>query len=387
MSNPSKRSHHELSILHVIAEALNREVDLHSSLAVALGQIVELFNLRTGWIFLMDEDTGEPYLAAYQNLPPALEEPSDAMHGGCLCLDLYEEGTLDKASNINIITCSRLKWLVDGTDGLRYHASIPLYDQATKLGMLNVLSADWHKLSSDDLHLLYTVGELVSMAIQRARLFAKSVELGMLNERNRLAREIHDTLAQGLTAIALQLETADVLAENPANLPQIQQLIQQTLHLTRHNLEEVRRSVLDLRAVPLEGLTLAEALAKMADDLTHSTLLEVMFDGTSANISLPTRVAAGLYRIAQEALNNILHHAEAHHAQIQLSMHSTQVRLLIEDDGKGFDLQQMPPQRYGLIGLQERAKLLGGKFHLQTTPDAGTRIEVWVPLNRDLEDD
>ncbi len=100
----------------------------------------------------------------------------------------------------NVVTCSRLKNLVDGTDGLRYHASIPLYAHGKQLGVLNVASTDWRELSQEDLQLLYTVGDLLGIAVERARLFARSAHLGALEERNRLARELHDTLAQGLTA-------------------------------------------------------------------------------------------------------------------------------------------------------------------------------------------
>jgi two-component system NarL family sensor kinase len=160
--------------------------------------VAELLDLHTGWIWLLHEETGESYLAAAQNLPPALAGSPRRMEGTCYCLDTFRAGDLDGAANVNVVTCSRLWGLVDGTDGLRYHASIPLYAHGKKLGVLNVTSADWRELSAEDLRLLYTVGDLLSIAIERARLFAKSVQFGVLEERNRLAREIHDTLAQGL---------------------------------------------------------------------------------------------------------------------------------------------------------------------------------------------
>jgi DNA-binding NarL/FixJ family response regulator len=132
------------------------------------------------------------------------------MEGDCYCLRTYREGDLEGAANVNVVTCSRIKNLVDGTDGLRYHASIPLYaSNNIRLGVLNVASEDWRELSAEDLRLLYTVGDLLSIAIERARLYERSVQLGTSEERNRLAREIHDTLAQGLAAIALQLESAE----------------------------------------------------------------------------------------------------------------------------------------------------------------------------------
>lgn len=376
-----QRRNRELSILNAIAQALNREVDLAQALHAALAQGVELLDLQTGWIWTLREETGDSYLAASQNLPPALANAPRRMEGSCYCLDTYRAGDLDGAANVNVVTCSRLNGLVDGTDGLRYHASIPLYAHGKKLGVLNVASTDWRELAPDDLRLLYTVGDLVSIAIERARLFARSAQLGAAEERNRLAREIHDTLAQGLAAIALQLETADALLESETNPERVRQAVQQALALTRANLEEARRSVLDLRAAPLEGRTLTEALAALAAQPEWAQQhLRVKFGATGDSRSLPVRVEAGLYRIAQEALTNAALHARASHVTLHLETQTEQVKLTLEDNGYGFDPARIPKGRYGLIGLNERVKLLGGKLQLQSSPGAGTRVEVVIPL-------
>src|SRR5215217_7165609 len=205
-----RRLNHELSVLNEIARELNRSVNLGEALGFTLAQVAELLGLRTGWIWLMNEDSSEPYLAAAQNLPPALANDPRRM------------------------------------DGLRYHASIPLYAQEKKLGVMNVASPGWRSLSPEDLKLLYTIGDLMSIAVERAGLFARSIRLGAVEERNRLAREIHDTLAQGLTATALQLESADALLD--AGSEKAREPLRRALSLTRSNLEEARRSVLDLRA-------------------------------------------------------------------------------------------------------------------------------------------
>src|SRR5690606_4243872 len=154
-------------------------------------------------------------------------------------------------------------------------------------GILNVASTDWGDLSEDDLQLLYLVGDLLAIAIERARLFNQSVELGVIEERNRLAREIHDTLAQGLTAIALQLETADALLEVNSNSAKIRQSVRHALECARDNLEEARRSVLDLRAAPLEGHTLGEALAKLAHANQRKGKLTIHFEEVGSGRPLP----------------------------------------------------------------------------------------------------
>jgi two-component system NarL family sensor kinase len=375
-----QRRNRELSILNTIAEALNRSVDLDQALRAALAQVAELLGLHTGWIWLLQEESGESYLAAAQNLPPALACNPRKMEGSCHCLDTYRAGDLAGAANVNVITCSRLSGVVDGTDGLRYHASIPLYALEKKLGVLNVASADWRELSPEDLRLLHTVGDLLSMAVERARLYAKSAQLGAAEERNRLARELHDTLAQGLAAVALRLETADALLESGADREQICQAVRQALALTRASLEEARRSVLDLRAAPLEGRTLAEALAALAQESARGGLT-IDFEATGGGRPLPVRIEVGLYRIAQEAVTNILRHADARRVTLHVVTTPDQVRLAIADDGHGFDPADVPRDRFGLIGLNERARLLGGTLRLQSGAGTGTRLDVVVPLD------
>ena len=376
-----QRRNRELFILHQIAEALNREVNLDEALQTALAQVAELFGLNTGWIFLYDSDNRQPYLAAAQNLPPALAEDSCLlMEGTCYCLDSHAGGGLSRKERLNVITCSRLKYLMDGTNGLRYHASIPLYAHGRQLGVLNVASADWRELSPDDLRLLYTVGDLLSIAVERARLFQQSADLGALEERNRLARELHDTLAQSLAAIALQLESADVLLETGAPSDRISAAVQRAMELTRASLEEARRSVLDLRAAPLEGRSLPEALATLVEAVDRQNGLRASLELIGAARPLPPRVEIGLYRIAQEALNNVARHAGARICRVRLTTTPGEVRLLVADDGAGFDTNEVSDGRLGLVGLNERARLLHGQLRLETSPGAGTAVEVVVPL-------
>jgi len=374
-------SRRELAILNTIAQALNRSVELDSALQEILVQVAGLFDLQTGWIWLRNERNGEFYLAAAQDLPPALADNPVRMDGWCYCLECFEDGTMAGPANIDMITCSRLKNLHDGTDGLRYHATVPLYAHGKEIGVLNVASVDWRELSDDDLRLLYTIGDLLGIAIERARLYARSMELGAVEERNRLAREIHDTLAQGLAAIALQLETADALLDAPANSAPLRQAIQQALALSRTNLEEARRSVLDLRAAPLEGKSLAEALDALVRQMKQQhPQLRLRFMVTGGNRPLPVAVEAGLYRVAQEALTNLVNHAHAARAKVTLVCTPAVVTLTIEDNGRGFDADAVAQNRFGLMGMNERMRLLGGSLTIESAANAGTVIRVAVPL-------
>jgi two-component system NarL family sensor kinase len=180
-----------------------------------------------------------------------------------------------------------------------------------------------------------------------------------------------------MTAVTLHLESAEALLEAGVEPERVQRAIRQALLLTRANLEEARRSVLDLRAAPLEGRTLGEALAELCQSLQPDSRASLSFQATGDR-PLSPRLEAGLYRIAQEALNNIRHHAQASLVQVELLVTPQQVRLTIEDNGRGFDLDHVPPNRFGLTGLSERARLLGGTFRLESELGEGTRVDVPV---------
>jgi two-component system, NarL family, sensor kinase len=375
-----RRRNRELSILNTVARDLNRALDLEATLSTALQHVAELLDLETGWIWLLDEEAGDYYLAAQQSLPPALTEHPERMAGSayCYCLDTYKSGDLEGAANVNVVTCSRLWGLVESTDGLRYHASIPLYAHGKKLGMLNVASGAWKKLSAEELDLLHTLGDLLAIAVERARLFARSAELGAVEERSRLARELHDTVAQRLTGVALQLESADALLQAGAERVRVQASVQRALGLTRASLEEARQAVQDLRAVPLQGRSLAEALAELVDEARRAGPLEVELSVRGAR-PLGPRLEVGLYRIAQEALANVARHASARRAAVLLELSPERIGLVVEDDGRGFEPGRVASGRFGLVGLGERARLLGGSLRIESEPGRGTRVSVTIP--------
>ena len=374
-----ERRSRELSILNDVARALNASVDLPAMLARVLEKAAELLGLSTGWVLLFDE-AGEPYTAAAQNLPPGLRNEPKLLAGWCYCLEMLSDGDLDGAANIGIISCSRLRKLALAkgvTAGLRYHASVPLEvhgdGEIQRLGMLNLAGPEWHELDAEELNLLHTIGDMLSVAIERARLHARRLDAAQTEERNRLARDIHDTIAQDFSAIAFQLEAVEALLEQQAEPERIRRSVSAALSLSRKGLEEARRSVLDLRAAPLEGRTLPAALAALASE--KGVLCEL----GSIPSALPPAVEVGLYRIAQEALQNALRHAAASRILIRLEASPEMMRLTIEDDGRGFVIGEAGG-RFGLVGMQERARLLGGSFRVESSPGSGTRVTTEIPF-------
>jgi two-component system NarL family sensor kinase len=374
----------ELRILNAIAEALNSSPDVQRALERTLGLVADLLGLRTGWIWLVDGETKQFYNAAVRHLPPYLQAPVRMTGHHCTCIEEFNEGVLTP-KNIDVVECSRLRPAVlrqatELTRGLASHASIPLYFQDKPLGILNVTGPAWRRLTDEELHLLSTIAYQVGIAIERARLAEESAQLARTEERARLAREIHDTLAQGLTAIALHIEGAlHHLTDQPTRA---QQRLERALQTARESLEEARRSVLDLRAVPLAGKPLSTALRGLSRTFTSETGIRVRVRA-EAGRALPMRLEAELFRIAQEALANVRRHAGATEVEISLQQTRRGLRLSVHDDGHGFDLREAShTDRQGIVGMRERARLLGGTLRVLSRRRApsGTTVIASVPV-------
>lgn len=373
----------ELKILNAVSEALNSSPDVREALERSLGLVADILGLRTGWVWLLDQDTNHFYDAAERELPPYLQERVRmAGRRRCWCIDDFRDGQLTP-TNIDVIECSRLEPAFRGKSaelaaGLRYHASIPLYFQDKPLGIMNVTGPEWRKLTPDELRLLSTIAYQVGIAIERARLAENATRLARAEERTRLAREIHDTLAQGLTAIALNIESAMYRLDKHPD--QARERLEQALATARENLEEARRSVLDLRsAARLEGKPLAEALAGLGRTFTSDTGIPVTVE-TKGVDRLSLRTESELYRIAQEALTNVRKHAHAHRVQIDLRRRGPRLSLTVKDDGVGLSGRASRSDTHGLIGMRERAKLLGGRLQVSSKSGEGTRIVARVPV-------
>lgn len=368
-------------MLKDIAEALNGASDVERALRESLALVVDLLGLHTGWVWLTDPLTGRFYSATAQNLPPFLEDPVRMTGRRCWCIDAFRSGKL-KAGNIDVIECSRLRPALgerNATRGLRYHASIPLSFGDHGLGIMNVATPAWRKLTRRELDLLSTIASQVSVAIERARLAEADVGAARAEERARLARELHDTLTQGLTAIGLHVEAA-LSQMQDAEPGAAAKELERALEIARASLQEARQSLRDLRSSPTAGRPLATALAALARQLTGDTGVRVALRN-SARHPLPSEVEQALFRIAGEALTNVRRHAHARNVRITLRTSATGARLTVVDDGQGFDARA-PRESYGMDGMRERAELLGGSLVVRSSPGRGTSVIAAVPLRK-----
>lgn len=222
--------------------------------------------------------------------------------------------------------------------------------------------------------------EAENRGLQR-QLLTQAREAGVLDERQRLSQEIHDTLAQGFTGIITQLEAA---AQARGDTAEWERHLAAATQLARENLTAARRSVAALRPEPLETATLPEALAEVARLWSERTGVPAEFSTTGTAVPLHPELEASLLRITQEALSNVAKHARASRAGITLSYMGDEVTLDARDDGVGFDPAHppAPPSAeggHGLPGMRRRAERLAGTLHVESEPGGGTAISARLP--------
>jgi signal transduction histidine kinase len=213
--------------------------------------------------------------------------------------------------------------------------------------------------------------------VELARHATTIEQLATSRERNRLARELHDTLAHTLSGLAVQLEAIISIGENDPKT--IQGMLEQSLKTTREGLQEARRAIQALRASPLEDLGLLFALR----NLTESTAARA---NLTLDLLLPNRledldpiIEQGVYRIAEQAVANVAQHAIATRMRVRLTREDGRLELHVFDDGCGFDPETVELEgRYGLQGMRERAKMIGGDLTITSQPGEGTSIQLIV---------
>jgi signal transduction histidine kinase len=213
-------------------------------------------------------------------------------------------------------------------------------------------------------------------ANQRLRGFAATAEhLATSRERVRLARAMHDTLAHSLSALTVQLEALDALLSQDPSAAKIQ--LTKIRHLAREGLRETRHAILDLRSSPVEDLGLAEAVERLVEQFGRHNGIETEWSLTGEPYPLLPVQANALYRIVEEGLDNVERHAQADRVTVGLEYNSG-VTLSIRDNGQGFDPDSIDEDRYGLIGIRERAILVDGQVTMDALPGQGTTLLIEI---------
>ena len=293
--------------------------------------------------------------------------------GTCWCVQAYQNRKLTKASNI--INCSRINLANQAyhreTESITHHATVPLQSGNERFGLLNVASPNKDHYSEEDLELLESVAFQIGSAIKRILLMDKEKETAKLNERNRLSRDLHDSVNQmlfslKLTAHAAQDMTNDAIAINA--LKTIEDTIQNAVN-------EMRALIWQLKPVGLEH-GIVHAIRHYSNVLGLN--LDIYVDGL---IDLSNEIEENVYRIIQEALNNVQKHAHTPDVYLKLSQDEEALVILISDEGQGFDMQTIDTTvSNGLRNLKQRTHLLNGDMDIHSNINHGTKICITIPL-------
>ena len=272
---------------------------------------------------------------------------------------------------------------------------VPLKSKNQVQGVLIVATRQSRQFLAEELELLTTIGNQISVAIDNSRLYesmrfyARGISQALEDERQRIARELHDETIQMLIVLSRRLEAlmppSEPLSEaTRQRLRSLQELI--------HDISRgMRRFVRDLRPPTLDHLGLVAAIRGVTGDLTKEDDMEAELRVTGEKKRLTPEEELILFRIAQEALSNTRRHSGASKVIAQLAFHPGKIRMIIDDNGCGFDVPErmndlVSTGRLGLIGMDERARTLDGVLTIQSEPGRGTRVIVDVPVQPKSKD-
>jgi signal transduction histidine kinase len=370
-----KRRNEHLTVLNAVARMAVSTLDVERMLAAVTEQIQQGFGYGHIELYTVEEDTQVLKLAARAGtfLPNQI--------GYCQPLT---EGLLGRAYSTGRTT--RVDDLLADADDsahtlteTRSELCVPIVASGRVLAVLNLESRRVGAFTDEGVAVLETAADVLASAIENARLYQRAQEAAVLEERSRLARDLHDSISQQLFSMTLTAQAARVqLEKNPARTAAQLERLQETAAVA---LAEMRALIFQLRPPGLSEQGLVAALQQHVAALGRR-------EGLTVNlvVSGEERYARGveqaIYRIVQEALNNVVKHAGACRVAIALDLQPDRTTLRVSDDGAGFDLSVLEPssgRHLGLISMRERAAEIGGQMELRSCPGQGTEVVVVVP--------
>ena len=366
-----------LALLKEIAEYLNIETEMQSMMEGALRRLVNGSDFTTGWIFFIN-DRGEHELVSHVDLPKSLErnECHYMSEGPCWCVQSYHNKKLHKASNI--INCSRIQLAnksypyTQQQDEITHHATVPLQSGTERFGLLNVATPNTTRYSDEDLELLESVAFQIGSSIKRIILTNQEKEAARISERNRLARDLHDSVNQMLFSLKLTAHAAIGLAEND-RLKQALHTIEDT---SQQAVNEMRALIWQLKPIGLEQ-GLVYALKQYSNVLQLQ--LEISVDGL---IDLPNTIEAHSYHIIQEAMNNTKKYAGVNVFKLSLKQQRGAFIVHMHDSGSGFNVDQHAySQSHGIGNMRYRVREMNGNINITSQLGEGTDIHISIPID------
>lgn len=357
----------DLKVLNEVGETLSNALEVEQQLPEVVRRVQQGMSLESAWLCLEPESGGLGPLTTVESSDPPSPPPTD------LALDLHHR-----------VVAQQRTVRADGQA-----AAVPLLAEETgMLGSLGAKAAGDETLSDSQVGLLTTVARQVRVALENARLYrqrqesmqsyVRQVTQAQEDERLRIARELHDETAQELVHLARKLEQLRNRAE-----PGLTEEIQDLLNMARGTIQAVRRYSRDLRPSVLDDLGLLAALEMVVEDTSRQLSKGARLQVTGQARRLDGPVELALFRIAQESLRNIEKHANATSATVELDFSDEAMTLSVADDGRGFSPAKnvsdlVRTGKLGLLGMKERAELVGGSFELRSIPGGGTKVVVTV---------
>lgn len=261
---------------------------------------------------------------------------------------------------------------------------VPLIVKGGSVGVISAINSYEHPFTESDISILTILGNLAAVAIENAKLAEKMKKLTIIEERNRIAQEMHDGLAQSLFSLVLNLQACIKRLEiDPQST---KERLLELQKLASRDLKGVRQYIYELRPSDVEELGLIMAFRRYVDGLSRINAIPIKFSVKGKKMSLPVIMEENLFRAAQEAVGNALKHANPKNIEVGLNFKKGKVNLYVEDKGTGFDVESVlktvkTEGKLGLIGLKERVEKMGGKVEIKSFPEQGTRVEIEVFLN------
>jgi signal transduction histidine kinase/DNA-binding response OmpR family regulator len=362
----------ELQTLYDVTSVASESLDLEVVLEWTLDRSLTATRCRAGAIQLLDE-RGNLRLAVQQGLPPPVEALLDSvsLERGGLSAWIVEHS---KPLIVPDMSADARSVHNHATTSFSY-AGVPMRVEGRVMGVLNVVGETRQRLSAEEVALLASIADHVAVAVQNDHLRRQAKQAVVVEERGRLARELHDSVTQLLYSLSLFAETGHRLAGVGA-WSEAQDYLSRIGDTAHQALKEMRVLVYELRPLVLEQVGLLGALQGRLDAVERRASVDASFQVQGA-LNLPARVEAELYYIALEALNNALRHASASTVRVQIDASDELVELQVWDDGAGFDPAAAGEAGgLGLIGMRERAARLGGSLSVVSAPGEGTQVKV-----------
>ncbi|MBE9523454.1 MAG: DUF3365 domain-containing protein [Chloroflexi bacterium] len=376
----------ELNTISEVALIISRSGPLEDILAEALEKVISVAGAAGGMIQIFED--GNTWLAAHAGMSSRLVNCFDRMQQNEDYLQKFQQKREPiQVRNIEDDLCRKLfpQQCAEGdncpaiAEGYAQLASVLLNSRSRTLGIISLFSTQPTNFSPEIMQLLECIGHQLGVAVENARYHLRTEQMAILEERTRISRELHDSLAQTLGWLSIKTEMLEEdlhlgeIEKSSADMKAIRRVVRDACY-------DVRESIDGLRTRPTGDLTVTAA-AWISEFRQRSGLI-TDFRAMDGDVRLSPVVETELLRILQEALTNVRKHAQAKRVRIDLQIKGSFAELIIEDDGRGFDYNvDQDAGHFGLGIMRERAERLGGTFHIEAKREEGTHLTVLLPLH------